>query len=258
MIAGGAIALGVVAAGWRAEAAGTALTACAEPMNREAGKTITGALSGRPIFIPDVNAPPMPSIAPPGPFYNGEPTNLFDVAKLSDGHPDACCYRRRFGLIIPATNTTMESELWNILVKNRDDGLDGIGLHISTVLTKPAVADKAGLEAFKKEFLGGVKSAVGTALLARPQYLIMGLSLEHIVVGLDSIRETMAELATYSLLAWATWQDAIRAALQRYKVKRIGVLTPWEKHGNASGVRMFEDMGVEVVANFGFSCANVQ
>jgi maleate isomerase len=108
----------------------------------EAGTTVTGALSGRPIFLPDVNAPPMPSIASPGPFYNGERTDLFDVATLSDGHPDACSYRRRFGLIIPATNTTMESELWNILVNNRGQGLDGIGLHTSSVLTKPAVADK--------------------------------------------------------------------------------------------------------------------
>ena len=230
----------------------------AKPVKPIAGQSITGTLSGRPIFIPDVNVPPMPSIAPPGPIHNGGPTKVFDIAKLTDGHPDACSYRRRFGLLIPATNTTMESELWNILVKNRDNGLDGIGLHTSTVVTKPAVADKAGLEAFKRDFLSGVQNAVGTASLAQPQYLIMGLSLEHIVVGLNSIRETMAELATYSPLSWATWHDAIAAAFERYKVKRIGILTPWERVGNASGVRMFEDMGVEVVANVGLSCANVQ
>ena len=40
----------------------------------------------------------------------------------SDGHPDACSYRRRFGMLIPATKTTMESELWNILVQNRENG----------------------------------------------------------------------------------------------------------------------------------------
>jgi len=222
------------------------------------GKTIVGTLSGRPIFIPDVNAPPMPSIAPPGPILDGRPTDAFDAAKLSDGHPDACSYRRRFALVIPATNTTMESELWDILVRNRDRGLDGIGLHTSTVVTKPAVADAAGLEAFKRDFLGGVRGAANTAMLARPQYFILGLSLEHIVVGLDSIRGTMAGLSTYGPLSWATWHDAIGAAFDRYRVKRIGLLTPWEKLGNASGVRMFEDMGVEVVANVGFSCANVQ
>jgi hypothetical protein len=41
--------------------------------------------------------------------------------------------------VIPATNTTMESELWNILVQNRDNGLGGIGLHTSTVLTPKPV-----------------------------------------------------------------------------------------------------------------------
>ena len=257
IVSSAAAAVGL-ATGWRAEASDKISTSAAEPVKTMAGTTITGALSGRPIFIPDVNFPPMPSITPPGPIYNGEPTKVFDIAKLTDGHPDACSYRRRFGLLIPATNTTMESELWSILVQNRDNGLDGIGLHTSTVVTKPAVADKAGLEAFKRDFLGGVKNAVATASLAQPQYLILGLSLEHIVVGLDAIRETMAELKAYSPLSWATWQDAIAAAFERYKVKRIGILTPWEKLGNASGVRMFEDMGVEVVASVGLSCANIQ
>ncbi len=53
---------------------------------------------------------------------SAEPTKLFDLVKLTDGHPAACSYRRRFGLIIPATNTTMESELWNSIVRNRDNG----------------------------------------------------------------------------------------------------------------------------------------
>ena len=39
-----------------------------------------------------------------------------------DGHPDPCSYRRRFGLLIPATKTTMENELWNILMQNRENG----------------------------------------------------------------------------------------------------------------------------------------
>ena len=77
----------------------------------------------------------MPTIAPPGPIYNGTTTPVLAAEDLSSGHPDSCSYRRRFGLIIPATNTIMESELWSILAKNRENGLDGIGLHTSTVLT---------------------------------------------------------------------------------------------------------------------------
>ena len=228
-------------------------------MNQGPGKIITGALSGRPVFIPDVNVPPMPTIAPPGPIYNGATTPVLAAEDLSSGHPDSCSYRRRFGLIIPATNTIMESELWSILVKNRENGLDGIGLHTSTVLTpKPVVDDAAGLETFKRQFLGGIKTSVDSGLLARPQYFIMGCSLEHMLVGLDAIRANMAEVETYSPLSWASWHEAVQAAFRCYQVKRIGILTPWERLGNTSAVRMFEDMGVEVVASVGLSCANIQ
>jgi hypothetical protein len=245
IVSGAAAAVGL-AAGWRAEAADQTSAITAEPMQRGAGETITGALSGRPVFIPDVNVPPMPSIAPPGPIYNGEPTDVFNVAKLSDGHPDACSYRRRFGLIIPATNTTMESELWNILVRNRDDGLDGIGLHTSTVMTpKPDVSSAKGIEQYRQHFLGGVNQAVKSALLAGPQYFILGMSLEHIISGIEPIRVTMAQIEESSELSWATWHDAAKAALERYGAKRIGLITPFERTGNESAARMFRDSGGE-------------
>lgn len=231
----------------------------AKPVKTIAGHTITGTLSGRPVFIPEVNVPPMPSIAPPGPIFNGEPAKLFDGARLSNGHPDACSYRRRFGLIIPATNTTMESELWSILVQNRDNGLAGIGLHTSTVLTpKPVVDDAVGLETFKRQFLGGINTSVDSGLLARPQYFIMGCSLGHMLVGLEAIRANMAEVETYSPLSWASWHEAVQAAFRCYRIKRVGILTPLERLGNTSAIRMFEDMGVEVVASVGLSCANIQ
>ena len=46
-------------------------------------------------------------------------TATLNQGGASDGHPDACSYRRRFGLLI---HTTMESELWNVLVQNRETG----------------------------------------------------------------------------------------------------------------------------------------
>ena len=96
------------------------------------------------------------------------------------------------------------------------------------------------------------------ALLAKPHYLLMGCALEHILEGIAPIRESMAKAESYCDLSWATWHDAVQAALDRYGAKRIGILTPWEKLGNASAIRMFQDLGVEVVASVGFSCANVQ
>ncbi len=94
------------------------------------------------------------------------------------------------------------------------------------------------------------------ALLAEPQYLIMGMSLEHIIGGIEEIRAPMADIEAYSGLSWATWHDAIQAALDKYGAKRIGVMTPFDKKGNESATQMFEELGFEVVSSVGFSCAN--
>ncbi len=109
---------------------------------------------------------------------------------------------------------------------------------------------------YKYAFLGGLKTALDRALLAQPEYLIMGMSLEHIIKGIKEIRAPMVDLEAYSGLSWATWQDAIKAALEKFAAKRIGILTPFDKIGNQSAAQMFEDLGFEVVSTVGFSCAN--
>ena len=224
-------------------------------------RTHVGALSGRPVRIPAVDTPPMPQLTDDGVIHDGESIAWFGgIGTDSRGYPDARSFARRFGLLVPATNTAMEHDLWSIIFQNQQPGgLRGVGLHTTVVRTpRPQVGTPEGLERFKAAFLGGLEDATRTALLAAPQYMIMGLSLEHILSGIDPIREQMRVVEGYCDLNWATWHDAIAAAFERLGVSRIGILTAWESQGNASAVRMFEDLGVEVVTSVGFSCANVQ
>ena len=224
-------------------------------------QTLTGKLSGKKIRIPDVNAPPIPSIVAPGVIHDGIPAEGFGgIGSASHGYQDALSFRRRFGLLVPATNTIMEQELWGMIFANQGpDELRGVGIHTTTVsIPRPEVGTAEGLENFKLQFLGGLESAVAKALLAPPQYLIMGISLEHILTEIGPIRETMAKTETYCPLGWSTEHEAIKSALDCYGAKRIGLLTPWEKIGNGSATRMFEDLGFEVVSSVGFSCGNVQ
>lgn len=220
-------------------------------------RTVIGNLSGREISIPDANSPPMPALAEPGVIFNGAKVDSFTIDS-AHGYPDVRSFKRKFGLLIPATNTSMEHELWSIILNNQGlGGLDGIGLHTSNVRTpKPQLRTEEDLLAYKRQFLEGMQAAVDTALLAQPQYLIMGMSLEHIIGGLESIRAAMAEIESYGGLAWATWHDAVAAALKCYNAKRIGILTPFDQVGNRNATRMFEELGYEVVASVGFSCAN--
>ena len=228
------------------------------PENNENSLTIIGKLSGKEITIPDVNATPMPALASPGIILNGSKADHFGDIDPTIGYPDVRSFKRKFGLLIPATNTSMEHELWSIIFNNQGaKKLSGVGLHTTNVITpKPKLETEADLMAYKAQFLGGLKDAVDHAKLADPQYLIMGMSLEHIIGGIDEIRKPMAEIEKYSGLSWATWHDAILRALNKFQAIRIGLITPFDKLGNQYATKMFEDLGFEVVSSVGFSCAN--
>ncbi|MBM4261267.1 MAG: hypothetical protein FJ145_07470 [Deltaproteobacteria bacterium] len=221
-------------------------------------KTIIGNLSSKKITMPDVNLAPMPALAPPGVVHNGKKADGYGEIDVSRGYPDVRSFRRKFGLVIPATNTSMEHDLWSIIFKNQGPrGLRGIGLHTTNVITSnPRLENEEDLLEYKSPFLGGLKSAVDAGLLAQPQYMIMGMSLEHILGGIEAIRAPMLEIEAYSGLSWAAWHDAILAALKRYRAKRVGLLTPFDKKGNEFATQMFEELGFEVVSSVGFCCAN--
>ena len=226
--------------------------------NRHPARTIIGQLSGKRIALPDVNVPPMPALAPPGVIHNGRPAGNFSELDPSAGHPDVRSFRRKFGLVIPATNTSMEHELWSIVFANQGSrGLRGVGLHTANVITpRPKLATEQDLLDYQKQFLGGLKAAVDTARMAEPEYMILGMSLEHVVNGLESIKAPLAAVEAESGLGWAATHEAMPAALRKFGARRIGLLSPFDKKGNEHATRMFEDLGFEVVASVGFSCAN--
>ena len=224
-------------------------------MNSQSRK-ITGALSGKTINLPDVNATSANSILSSQFVLNGKPITDF-AFETNKKFPDSKSFKRKFGLLIPATNTSMEYELWSIIFNNQAN-LEGIGLHTSNIYTpKFTISNEKDLDSYKTQFIGGLKNAVENAVLAQPEYLIMGMSLEHIVYGLKEIREVMNQIESQFPYSWATWHDAADAALKKYKAKRIGLISPFNSQGNENAKKMFEDMGYEVVISFGFSCTSL-
>jgi maleate isomerase len=220
-------------------------------------KTITGTLSKKEIVIPNVNLSPMPELAPAGLIKNGETVTDFGSIASKTGYPDVRSYQKKLGLLIPATNTSMEHELWGIIFNNQNS-LGGVGLHTSNVMTpKPNLKTEEDLREYKRLFLAGLEKAIEQALLAQPEYLIMGMSLEHIISGIDGIVASMNDAESLSNgISWATWHDAINCALTKFKAKKIAIITPFDKIGNDNATQMFEDLGYDVVTSIGFSCAN--
>jgi maleate isomerase len=223
--------------------------------DREQARTVLGPLSGRTFLLPATDRVPMPLLAGTGVIHDGKPAPGFGVIDGARGYPDVRSYRRKLGLLIPATNTSMEHELWTVIAGNR--ALDGVGLHTVNVVTpRPVFGDAEQLGQYRQDFLAGVRAAVSQAMLAEPDYLIMGMSLEHILHGLAPIRAAMSEIEALAPIGWAAWQDAAAAALRCFGAKRIGLLTPFEQTGNENAARMFSDLGFDVVSTFGFCCAH--
>jgi maleate isomerase len=221
-------------------------------------RKLRGSLSHRTFTLPDVNRPPMPALATAGVILNGESVENFEGIDAAVGYPDVRSFRRKFGLMIPATNTSMEHELWSIICANQGPrGLRGVGLHTTPVITpQPTLATEQDLMNYRGQFLGGLKAAVDMAALAQPEYMILGMSMEHILGGLEAIRSPLAVLEEGSGLGWAATHEAMPAALKKFGARRIGLLTPFDKMGNEFATRMFVELGFEVVASVGFSCAN--
>jgi hypothetical protein len=65
---------------------------------------ITGQLLGKEIIIPEVNSPPMPSLAAPGVIHNGNPATSFGGIDSNRGYPDVRSFARKFAFLIRATN----------------------------------------------------------------------------------------------------------------------------------------------------------
>lgn len=223
-----------------------------------ASRTIVGALSGRELQFPNRNASPMPELMPSGVILDGEPVERFGAIDSSRGYPDVRSFRRKLGLLLPATNTSMEHELWSILRRNaHEPGLDGVGIHTANVTTpQPQLRSEADIVAYRRQFLGGLAAAIDQIQLAQPEYLIMGMSLEHVLRGLEQVRAPMSEVETYAGLPMTTCHDAIAAALDRLGARRIGLLTPFDRAGNENAKQLYLDLDVDVVATVGFSCAN--
>jgi maleate isomerase len=224
----------------------------------EQGRTIEGALSKKPVFIPNLDRPPMPQIAESGMVSDDVVVESIQGLDKLRGYPDVLSSRLKLGLLIPATNTSMEAELWHILSLARSQsGMDGVGLHTSNVMTtKPVLRTASDLESYKRQFLGGLKDALAQSLLAQPHCLILGMSLEHIIDDLDALKAPISEIGQQSSLFCATWHEAATFAINAFKARRIGLLTPFDANGNRNARAVFNALGFEVVSTFGFACAN--
>lgn len=176
--------------------------------------------------------------------------------RVSLGLPDNLSPSLKLGLLSPSTNTTVEAELWSILMRNRE-AIPGVGIHTVPVITpSPSMATREETLQYGKDFKDNALAAAKVAMHAEPHYMILGFSLEMVYGDLETNTEIPRELERNPdvLRRTAVLAEALPAALNCLGVKKVAVLTPFNETGNANEQLFMKELGVEVLNIVGFAC----
>jgi len=211
-----------------------------------------GPLSGEEVRIPDVNSAYPKSCYPTS--WEGKYPKTVAQHDRGEGLPDVNLHRIKFGVIIPSTNTTVEYDYWKMLFSN---DLKGIGFHIAGLLVEaPKLACDEDMLDFLAQFRRQIISTVDNVMTCEPQYLVMGMSLETFFGGWEGNKEFKKELQDRTGLNVATGAEACRYALEKFKAKKICIITPYADIGDKNVVKFFEEIGCEVLRIHGFKCGS--
>jgi maleate isomerase len=164
---------------------------------------------------------------------------------------DSLGWRRKFGVIAPSTNTSVQPEF---------DSMRPVGItnHFSRIVIpdNPVKSNEDFLR-LMDDIRATIMDAVDSVMTCSPDYLVMGMSAETFWDGLDGSVQLQRRIESRAGVKVAMGSDACQAALRRYgAIKRIGVVTPYMPVGDEQVRKFFTDCGFEVVALKGFKCAS--
>lgn len=164
---------------------------------------------------------------------------------------DSLGFRRKFGVIAPSTNTSVQPEFDSMRPY-------GVTNHFSRiVIPDDPVRSNEDFLKLMDNIRGTIMDAVDAVMTCRPDYLVMGMSAETFWDGLEGSVELERRIEARAGVKVAMGSDACQAALRRYgQIKRIGVITPYMPVGDDQVRKFFTDCGFEVVALKGLKCAS--
>lgn len=162
--------------------------------------------------------------------------------------PDTLGYRKRIGIVVPSTNTTVgpECELFRV---------PGVTCHTGriTIKERPLNTEEAFFEhmAMMREGMG---TAIDQVMTAGLDHLIMGIALETFWGGVAAADKLQAELAERAGVGVTMGSAAVVAALRKFRAQRIAILTPHQPRGDEIVRAYMSEAGFEVVRLKGLAC----
>jgi maleate isomerase len=163
---------------------------------------------------------------------------------------DSLGWRRKFGVIAPSTNTSVQPEF---------DAMrpPGITNHFGRIdIPNMRIANDDDFNALMDAIRATIMQAVDSVRSCEPDYLVMGMSAETFWDGLEGSIELERKIEARAGVRVAMGSDACRAALRTLapEARRIGVITPYQPVGDRQVIRFFNDCGYEVAGLIGLKC----
>ena len=166
--------------------------------------------------------------------------------------PDTLGYRKRIGIIVPSTNTTVQPECDPLRPR-------GVTNHTarSTVKERPLNTEQAFME-HMQAMRDGTRSAIDQIMTAGLDHLILGIALETFWGGVAQADKLQEELTTLAGVSISMGSTATVAALKKFGATKISILTPHQQRGDDMVRLYMTEAGFDIVALKGLKCPSPQ
>jgi maleate isomerase len=169
---------------------------------------------------------------------------------MTGSSTDSLGWRRKFGVIAPSTNTSVQPEFDAMRPR-------GVTNHFGRIrIPNMRISNDAEFGALMDAIRGTIMDAVDSVMSCEPDYLVMGMSAETFWDGLEGSVELERRIEERAGVKVAMGSDACRAALRALgpDIRRIAVITPYQPIGDRQVIRFFNDCGYEVAGLKGLKC----
>jgi maleate isomerase len=155
--------------------------------------------------------------------------------------------RKRIGVVIPSTNTSVEADY-------NDLRPDNVTFHVSRIYIQTKISTDEDAQTTLRQLRDGMEKAVHDVCTCMPDHLIMGMSSETFVGGLQGSLEMGKRMEELSGLDVSMGSEATREVLEILGARKIAVLTPYQPSIDVEVERYFKDLGYDMVAMKSLRC----
>lgn len=164
---------------------------------------------------------------------------------------DSLGWRRKFGVIAPSTNTSVQPEFDEMRPQ-------GVTNHFGRIwIPDDPIRNDADFQQLMENIRAETNHAIDRVVTCKPDYLILGMSSETFWDGVDGGQRLLKNVEARAGVRAALGSFACRAALEAHgSIRKLGVITPYMPIGDAQVTRFFNDCGYEIVRLKGLKCVS--